>query len=54
MAHYKHAKDCELVIGIVAPVGVNLDNVQHLLESFIKQFQYEFNFIHLRSYSKSF
>lgn len=41
----QHPEDCELVIGIVAPVGVNLDDVQNRLESFFNQFLYKFNFI---------
>ncbi|ABB73428.1 Deoxycytidylate deaminase [Nitrosospira multiformis ATCC 25196] len=40
-------KNCELVLGIVAPVGVNLDDVQNRLESFFNQFLYEFHFIHI-------
>lgn len=47
MALYNHSKNCELVIGIVAPVGVNLDDVQNRLESLFSQFQYKFNFIHV-------
>lgn len=42
-----YSPDCELVIGIVAPVGVNLDDVQNRLESLFRQFLYEFNFIHI-------
>lgn len=47
MTIHDHSKNCELVIGIVAPVGVNLDDVQNRLESFFSQFLYEFNFIHV-------
>lgn len=47
MSIYKHSKDCELVIGIVAPVGVNLDDVQNRLQSILEQFRYAFNFIHV-------
>jgi deoxycytidylate deaminase len=45
MDTYGHAKDCELVIGIVAPVGVNLDDVHNRLGSLFKQFRYELNWI---------
>ncbi|CAN5151751.1 anti-phage dCTP deaminase [soil metagenome] len=41
----KHAPNCELVMGIVAPVGVNLDDVQNRLTSFFAQFRYEINYI---------
>ncbi|WP_211462357.1 hypothetical protein [Collimonas silvisoli] len=47
MSLYHHSKNCELVIGIVAPVGVNLDDVENRLGSLFHQFQYEFNFIHV-------
>lgn len=42
-----HSKDCELVIGIVSPVGVNLEDVQNRLESILRQFNYKLNLIHL-------
>jgi deoxycytidylate deaminase len=44
---YSHSKNCELVIGIVAPVGVNLDDVQNRLDALLSQFRYKFNYIHL-------
>jgi deoxycytidylate deaminase len=47
MTLYSHSKDCELVIGLVAPVGVNLDDVQNRLSSLLTQFRYQFNFIHV-------
>jgi deoxycytidylate deaminase len=47
MTLYSHSKDCELVIGLVAPVGVNLDDVQNRLSSLLQQFRYQFNFIHV-------
>jgi deoxycytidylate deaminase len=49
-----YAKDCELVIGLVSPVGVNLEDVQNRLDSIFKQFRYEMNFIHLSEISKEF
>jgi len=42
-----YSKDCELVIGIVAPVGVNLDDVQNRLQSLLQQFNYQLNWIHV-------
>ena len=33
--------DSELVIGLVAPVGVNLDLVQHILSDYLNQYKYE-------------
>jgi deoxycytidylate deaminase len=47
MTLYNHSRNCELVIGIVAPVGVNLDDVENRLKSLFSQFQYKFNFLHL-------
>ncbi|WP_025040020.1 anti-phage dCTP deaminase [Nitrosospira briensis] len=41
------SESCELIIGIVAPVGVNLDDVQNRLKSLFERFQYKFNFIHV-------
>lgn len=49
-----HSRDCELVIGLVAPVGVNLDDVQNRLTSLIEQFKYEVNFIHLSQLAKKY
>lgn len=43
----QHSKDCELVIGLVAPIGVNLDDVKNRLESLFAQFRYAMNWIHL-------
>lgn len=42
-----YAKDCELVLALVAPVGVNLEQVQEKLKSYIAQFKYTVNLIHL-------
>lgn len=50
----RHSRDCELVIGIVAPVGVNLDDIQNRLKSLFEQFNYTFNFIHLSKISASY
>lgn len=49
-----YAKDCELVIGLVSPVGVNLEDVQNRLMSIFQQFCYEMNFIHLSKLAESF
>lgn len=54
MALYNHSKNCELIIGIVAPVGVNLDDIQSRLSSLFNQFQYTFNFIHLSELAQSY
>lgn len=54
MALYTHSQDCELVIGLVAPVGVNLDDVQNRLKSFFTQFRYTFNFIQVSELCKSY
>ncbi len=48
-----YAKDCELVLGLVAPVGVNLGDVQNRLESIFRQFRYDVDFVHLSEVSKS-
>lgn len=42
-----YSNDCELVLGLVAPVGINLEDVKNRLKSFIEQFRYELNYIHL-------
>ncbi len=49
-----YAKDCELVIGLVSPVGVNLEDVQNRLDSIFKQFRYHMNFIHLSEIAKEY
>jgi len=54
MALYTYSQDCELVIGIVAPVGVNLDDVQNRLQSFFGQFRYTFNFIQVSELCKPY
>ncbi|RJG02648.1 hypothetical protein D3878_14570 [Noviherbaspirillum sedimenti] len=61
LTHYKkimplqnHSKNCELVIGIVAPVGVNLDDVQNRLGSLFEQFQYKLNFIQVSKLALSY
>lgn len=51
---HRHSRDCELVIGIVAPIGVNLDDIQNRLKSLFEQFEYTFNFIHLSKISESY
>lgn len=47
MSITQHSKDCELVIGLVAPIGVNLDDIKNRLESLFVQFRYSVNWIHL-------
>lgn len=42
-----YAKDCELVIGLVSPIGVNLEDVESRLRSLLRQYGYEQNLIHL-------
>jgi deoxycytidylate deaminase len=43
----EYAKDCELVIGLASPVGVNHDDVESRLRDIFGQFNYEVNYIHL-------
>lgn len=50
----EHSKSCELVIGLVAPVGVNLEDVQNRFSSYFNQFRYEAHFIHLSQVAKEF
>lgn len=54
MELFTHARDTELVIGLVAPVGVNLDDVHNRLESFFTQFRYKVNFIQLSRLAKKY
>jgi deoxycytidylate deaminase len=54
MAFHTYPQDCELVIGIVAPVGVNLDDVQSRLQSFFSQFRYIFKFIQVSKLCNSY
>lgn len=42
-----YARDCELVLALVCPVGVNLDDVYTRLTSIFQQFKYDVNWIHL-------
>lgn len=42
-----YAKNCELVLALVCPVGINLDDVQSRLNSIFRQFNYSTNLIHL-------
>ncbi|MBB1342799.1 cytidine deaminase [Pseudoalteromonas sp. SG43-6] len=48
------SNNCEIVIGLVAPVGVNLEDVQNRFTSYFNQFRYKVNFIHLSQVAKSF
>lgn len=43
----EYAKDCELVIGLASPVGVNHDDVESRLKDIFSQFNYYVNYIHL-------
>jgi len=43
----EYAKDCELVIGLASPVGVNHDDVESRLKDIFGQFNYHVNYIHL-------
>ncbi len=54
MSITQHSKDCELVIGLVAPIGVNLDDVKNRLESLFGQFRYTMNWIHLSNLCESY
>ena len=47
-------QDSEIVIGLVAPIGVNLDDVHNRLTSFLKQFKYSINYIHLSEIAKQY
>ncbi len=49
-----YAKDCELVLGLVSPVGVNLEDVENRLGSIFQQFRYEMNFIHLSKIAQKY
>jgi deoxycytidylate deaminase len=42
-----YAKDCELILALVCPVGVSLDDVQSRLLSIFQQFNYEVKNVHL-------
>lgn len=42
-----YAKNCELVIGLASPVGVNHDDVESRLNDIFRQFNYKVNYIHL-------
>ncbi|EWS97870.1 cytidine deaminase [Pseudoalteromonas sp. SCSIO_11900] len=48
------SNNCEIVIGLVAPVGVNLDDVHNRFVSYFNQFRYEVNYIHLSQVAKEF
>lgn len=49
-----HARDCELVLGLVSPVGVNHDDIENRLKDFLRQFRYEVNYVHLSKISKKY
>lgn len=48
-----YAKNCELVLGLVCPIGVNLDDVETRLESIFKQFNYQMDLHHLSVLAKT-
>lgn len=54
MSGFGVAKDCELVIGLVAPVGVNLEDVNTRLNAFFTQFGYTHNPIQVSELGKRF
>lgn len=54
MSIIQHSKDCELVIGLVAPIGVNLDDVRNRLDSLFAQFRYTMNWIHLSTLCEAY
>lgn len=54
MGIHEHSANCELVIGIVSPVGVNLEDVQNRLESLLNQFNYKLNLIHLSKLGEAY
>jgi len=54
MASDEHSKNCELVIGLVSPVGINLEDVKNRLISLFSQFNYEVNFIHLSQLANNY
>lgn len=43
----KHSIGCELVIGLVAPVGVDLEKIKVKFDNYFKQYNYKQNFVHL-------
>lgn len=49
-----HARDCELVLGLVSPVGVNHDDIEVRLKDFLRQFRYKVNYIHLSEISEKY
>lgn len=48
----EYAKNCELVLALVCPVGVNLDDVQSRLDSILLQYRYSTNWVHLSKLAK--
>jgi deoxycytidylate deaminase len=48
-----YSRDCELIIGIVAPIGVNLDDVHNRLHSLFQQFSYKLNWIQVSQLIKN-
>ncbi|WP_171962349.1 anti-phage dCTP deaminase [Bordetella trematum] len=49
-----YAEDCELVIGLVAPVGINLEDVDNRLRSYFDQIGYKINSIRVSEIAASF
>lgn len=54
MTHYESSKNCELVIGLVAPVGVSLEDVNTRLASLFSQFKYTYNPIQVSEFGRKF
>jgi len=44
---YDAYKDSELIIGLVAPLGVNINSVENIIRNYIKQFKYDLHTIKL-------
>lgn len=49
-----YAPNCELVLALVCPVGVNLDDVKTRLTSIFSQFNYKSNWLHLSELARDF
>ena len=49
-----YSKNCEIIVGLVAPVGVNLEDVHNRFISYFRQYRYMVNFIHLSKVATEF
>tara|TARA_R110002167_G_scaffold103839_1_gene268243 strand:- start:332 stop:1912 length:1581 start_codon:yes stop_codon:yes gene_type:complete len=54
MSGRPYAVDSELVIGLVAPVGIDLDSVKKDLENYFRQVRYTVNFLHLSKVAEAY